>query len=338
MIDARLLLARALERGTLDGRLARAASSLWERLANPVRPLELPRARVIGVGGATLGGSYKTPVVAELARQLAAGSVAVVATGYRTNLRSARRVTPSDPASLVGDEAALLARALASHGVAVVVGPDRAEAVALAARLAPQVLVDGLLQSRPIRLDLSILVVDAAEPWGSDACPPSGDRRARRETLLSACDLVLCVQGPTRPSAELETGGVPVLRASSEISGALDPEGRHVPVRELASLSLGAVLAIARPTRLLRDLELLGVRPSPVRLAADHTRPAPSRRPARVDAWLTTAKCATKLGPKFEGSPLWTLCHRVQLPAAVLAVASGQKPVIESAPCSRSHS
>jgi tetraacyldisaccharide 4'-kinase len=305
-----------------------ALSLVWQRFADPVRPFELPPgARVIGVGGATLGGSGKTPVTLELARRLAPDGVAVVASNYRSRVGAARVVSASDPVELVGDEAALLARALAPIGVAVVVGRVRDEAALLAARHAPTVIVDALLQTRPRRLGCSILVVDGERPWGSGACPPAGDLRARREALLAAADVVLALR-PSGPAAALEPGW---LTATSEIIGATAPDGRAV---ELPGRTLGVVLAIARPERVLRSLAALGITPSAQRLFVDHARPVPARRRARVDAWLTTAKCATKLGAAFEGAPVWTLRHAIRLPNELIrAIAPGQRAVIESAPC-----
>jgi tetraacyldisaccharide 4'-kinase len=316
---------RALERGRPG---LRPLSLAWERLADPVRPLELPSgARVIGVGGATLGGSGKTPVVLELARRLAPDGVAVVASNYRARVGGVRVVSAHDPVELVGDEAALLARALAPLGVPVIAGRVRDEAVALAARHAPTLLVDALLQARPRRLHRSILVLDGERPWGSGACPPAGDLRARREALLAAADSVLVLSRSGTP-AELRPGW---LVARSEIAGATSPDGRAF---DPAAHRLGLVLAIAHPERVLRSLAELGIEPVAVRLFADHAWPQPARPPAPVDAWLTTAKCATKLGAAFEGAPVWTLRHAIRLPDALFtAIAPGQRAMIESAPC-----
>lgn len=310
--------ARALERGALRGPVAKRLSRLWERWSDPVRPLDWPDGvRVIGVGGATLGGAGKTPLVLELAARLGELTpVSVVASGYRASIRSARRVLAHDRAEQVGDEALLLARALQAP---VVVGPRRRQAVQLAASLAPLVIVDGLLQARPRRIDLSILVVDGQRPWGSAACPPAGDLRAPLPVLLAASDVVLVPE--------------------HELSGALTPGGGRVGLGELARLRLGVLLAIARPERVVAGLERAGIRPVEHRLFADHGWPRERRRAAAVDAWLTTAKCKTKLADRFEGAPIWVLEHRIRLPAGLVeAVASGRKPVVESAPCSRTES
>jgi tetraacyldisaccharide-1-P 4'-kinase len=66
-----------LERGSSSLPI-RALSRVWERFANVVRPLAIPPGvQVIGVGGATLGGSGKTPTVSPSAELAATRQVAV---------------------------------------------------------------------------------------------------------------------------------------------------------------------------------------------------------------------------------------------------------------------
>jgi tetraacyldisaccharide-1-P 4'-kinase len=208
-------------------------------------------------------------------------------------------VEPGANVADVGDEALMLARELSPVGVPVVVARSRAEAIARAAELAELVIVDGLLQTRPERLACSLLVLDADEPWGSRRCPPVGDLRARPSALLGACDRVIVFH--------------------SEITGARTTDGRFIPARELRGRRLGLALALGRPERVVRELARLGVAPVRFEHAADHGRLWATRRPsADVEAWLTTAKCATKLDEFRGGGPVWVLEQRVTLPAGVV--------------------
>lgn len=303
-------LGRALERGSLRGPTALALARVWQRFADPVRPVALPPgAHVIGVGGATLGGAGKSPVVLALARALAP-DVAVVASSYRARLSGARRVRADDSVERVGDEALWLARALGQ--VPVIVGKSRDQALALAARHARGVIVDGLLQARPQRLGCSLLVLDADAPWGARCCPPAGDLRASRQRCLAAADAVLTTGAVEAP--------IPVFRFLAPLSGVIDASGERRPIASLALLRLGLVLAIARPERVRAQLRALGITPAVVELHADHAR-LPDRR-APVDAWVTTAKCATKLGATRGGAPVWVLEQRVELPPEIVALAS----------------
>jgi tetraacyldisaccharide 4'-kinase len=297
---------RRLELGSASWS-ARALSRIWEQASRVERPLSIPfGVKVIGVGGATLGGSFKTPAVLALAREIASSrAVAVVASSYRAKPRVPRRVQIGDPIALVGDEAAHLARELAPLDVPVFVGPTRDSALALAAEHARIVIIDGLLQSRPERVALSLLVVDGASPWGSGRCPPAGDLRAPVSRLLRAADVAVVVgDGPDLP--------LPTWRATSELARVRTPDG-PVLLHDLREKRVGLALAIARPERVRRRLMALGVRPEAEVLLADHARFDLERlrrtfRERRLDAWVTTGKCATKLGPG-----VWVLEHHLHI-------------------------
>jgi len=317
--EVRRAIARELERG-VDRAPARWASRAWRALADPVRPARLPGSGfVIGVGGATLGGSGKTPVAAALALALSAHRrVAVAATAYRARASRELVVRVDDDPRAVGDEALALARSLVPHGITVVGGGDRSSVLALAASIAPLVIADGLLQARPHRLALSVLVLDGSAPWGSGACPPAGDLRADPAKLLDACDVILLGASSGRAPWQVRDDRR-VLVWHSALLGARTPSGKLVGVEALASLRLGVTLAIARPERVLRELAEHGIHPATVRLSADHAQPAANGSiPSGLDAWLTTDKCKTKLGNELSGAPVWVLERRVELPSALV--------------------
>lgn len=314
-----LAAARALEDGRVRFPFASSLSDAWAHHARVARPVRLPAdARVVGVGGATLGGSYKTPVVLGLARALGAlgERVAVAAHGYGARPGAPRLVGPDADVRDVGDDALLLARALSPREVPVVVGSARAEVLAFAAERASIVVADALLQTRPRRLACSVLVLDGAAPFGAGVCPPRGDSRASPDRLLEAADVVVTVRDAAAPLvATLELPErLATIAVTADVPAAVDAEGRRAALAALAPLSLGVVLCIARPGRVLRSLHARGIRPVECRLFPDHAVPierAPRgearRGRSRIDAWLTTPKCATKLGAFFEGAPVWSL-------------------------------
>jgi tetraacyldisaccharide 4'-kinase len=334
--NARAWVGHRLERGAWSGPLARSLANVYARCASPVRPLVLPpRTQVIGVGGATLGGAGKTPFVRELARQLAMRHhpVAVVATSYLARPAQAFQVAVSDSAQAVGDEALMLAQALRPYDVPVVVAPRRQAAVDRAARLAPCVIVDGLLQSTPDRLSLSLLILDGASPWGSGRCPPAGDLRASRQALLKAMDRVLLRRDPearppvlaTPPSSDpvltLDAPGFcPVLAWDCALAGFRTPSGSDADFSQLSGLRVGLLTTIARADRVALQLRSKGIVVAAHRRYGDHCTPRPRccKVSPGIDAWLTTEKCATKIGPSFEGAPVCPLRLRVQLPRLLL--------------------
>ncbi len=300
-------------------------SKVWARSAVVARRVCLPEdARVVGVGGATLGGSYKTPLVLAIARKLASRGdrVAVVAHGYAVRASSARRVEATDDVRRVGDDALCLARDLGPWRVDVFVGGNRSATIALAAKAAPLVLVDGLLQARPERLGLSILAMDAVAPWGAGNCPPAGDLRAEKDRLVRAADVIIAVSTQGMSGKPLTLPGAlrvpPVFPATTDLV-ARRRDRTLVSFSDLASRRVGLVVAVARPDRILCSLAAHGVRPIDVRLFPDHARPVGSRRRCgSVDVWLTTPKCATKIGATFEASEIILLDLDIHLPDAAI--------------------
>lgn len=319
----RLRVAQLLERGDLDlallGPIERlVGAAMARRLARPVRVP--PGLHVVTVGGATLGGSGKTPLAIACARALAEAHIPVALVGHAYGARPgyARVVRGEDPLDEVGDEAliahAALARAFdtpprARHPEAraasggspladVVVAPTRDGALALAAARGARVAVlDGPVQLTP-RADLALLAVDADAPWGDaraghGACPPAGDLRAPRAALTAACDRVVGVDDALS-------------------RGARAADGSLVSFAALARLRLGLFTALARPGRLVASLGRRGVAPTERIHVGDHARslradgslPTPRTRGhlnakrsasgARppLDAWLATEKCA----------------------------------------------
>jgi len=337
-------LATALEQGRFDGPLARALAAAWGRAAEGAvrRRLELPAgARVVVVGGATLGGSGKTPLAIACAAELAAAGarVAFVGHAYRARPRRARLVGDTraeasaegsdlgEALAAVGDEATLAARALAPAGVRVVVAPTRSEAVAFAARRADVLVVDGVVQTAPVRAALALLAVDAARPWGAGATPPCGDLRAPRRALSLACDAVVAV-GDDNDGAAVETSAgaawprwfARVESAGARVAGELHTWGA------LASVRLGLLALLARPDRIVRSLERRGVTLGAVVRGRDHgpagarflEQAARAEVSRRIDLWLVTPKCGLHVARACAesarlGAPVATIDHRLVL-------------------------
>jgi tetraacyldisaccharide 4'-kinase len=319
-----IAVARALERGDLRGPAARLLSSVWGLVASRgvARPVPLPAGvRVVAVGGATLGGSGKTPLAVacalELARQRGGEDVALVGHAYRADPRRPRVVSAyDDELREVGDEALLAARELAHARVPVVVAPRRADAVALAAKRARIVVLDGVAQTRPARASLALLAVDAAEPWGrAKAVPPAGDLRAPRAALLAACDRVVTVGSDEGADARVVSRGV-WLR------------GSLLPWEAIAGARLGLLCALARPDRIVRGLERRGIALQAIVRARDHGpfggcgcgRAIDAGAPdvKRVELWLASPKCALHVDlERFAPTPLATLDYSLLLSTPV---------------------
>ncbi len=298
-----LAIAEALESGTFRGPLARALGAAWDAAAGPcvTRRIELPRGlRAVTVGGATLGGSGKTPLAIACAAQLATegARVALIGHAYRARPARARVVRPGDPIDEVGDEALVAAAELGPRGVPVVIAPSRAAALELAARLADVVVLDGIAQIAPAPAALALLAVQADEPWGrSGAAPPAGDLRAPIRQLLAACDAIVPLGEGEGPRLEVPR---PVWPARVESRGAWVEGAELLTWNALRSWRVGLFCALARPDRLVRALARRGVTPGVVVRVRDHG-PLGSSAFARlvrardIDLWLATPKCALHL-------------------------------------------
>jgi len=321
-VAARAAIARRLESVQKPPLAARLVASVWSVAGarGVARPLELPTAaRVIGVGGATLGGACKTPFAIALAEALAKRGidVALVGHAYRAHPLRARVVDPNDRVVDVGDDALFAARRLAGSGIDVVVAPSRQAATSFAARRASFLVVDGLLQARPKRIARSILLLDGARSWHEGHCPPAGDYRAPLSALLCAADVAVVV-GDERQQNGADGSGL--ADAMFRLDRALGPHGKVVPLADLSGAAVGLLLAVARPQRVVDALARRGLHPVATLAFPDHHRPsrdeldrATARATHRIDAWLTTGKCATKLPHLLAGAPVLVLDHALRL-------------------------
>jgi len=271
-----LHLQRRLERGVPAGPWTRAAARVYASLVRVERPLRVT-VPALCVGGATLGGSGKTPLAIAAAKALAARGhrVALIGHAYRARPSRARFVEPGDPVAVVGDEALEAARELAGTPARVVVAPTRQLAVDLAQGAADVLVLDGPLQLAPRRARLSWLAVDELDPWGSGACPPAGDLRAPKASLLAATNAVVPVRGRSRGAWDGET---------------------LLGWEALRGLRIGLVTSVARPHRVVALLRRNGVEPARVVVGPDHG-PLPRFGADRdIDLWLTTGKDWSLLG------------------------------------------
>jgi len=324
MLAARV--ARSLEEGR-GGLVSSALANVWGTIASRslVKSLAFRGDRcVIAVGGATLGGSGKTPLAIACARELSAQGVRVALVGhaYRAHPLRARLVRAGDDVEVVGDEALLAARALAPFRVPVFVAPNRQAALDLALAHADVAILDGIAQLEPLRANLALLAVDSDRPWGAGACPPRGDLRAPVVELTALSDMIVRV-------GKTENAGARVIGEGAWLGA------RKLSWDEVRSHRVGLWTSIARPERVLADVVDAGVTPAFVVTHADHgevgDRPraaiARAARDRGVNLWVCTPKCAVSASRNrtlsLAGVPFATLEHEVELDAALKAVLAG---------------
>jgi tetraacyldisaccharide 4'-kinase len=195
---------------------------------------------VICVGNLTLGGAGKTPVTAAVrayfhARRLRAASLS---RGYRGRLAGAHRVDPSvHNAADVGDEPLMLA----ASGEAWISKDRPLGAARMKADGVQVVVMDDGHQNPSLRKSLSLVVIDAANPFGNGHIFPKGPLRERVADGLLRADAAILMGDGALPDALRDFRGV-ILRAGLAPLIALAP-GRYI-----------AFAGIGRPERFFDSL------------------------------------------------------------------------------------
>jgi tetraacyldisaccharide 4'-kinase len=208
--------------------------------------------RVISVGNITLGGTGKTPAVIEIAGLLRdrGKHPVVVSRGYgRVNESQISVVSDGEQAdcdtAVNGDEPVLIASRL--PGVPVVVGSDRYRASLLALerfRVDVIILDDGFQHLR-LRRDMDIVLIDAADPFGTGKLFPAGILREPLTALKRAHAVVI-----TRVEAVRDISGL--MNQLSKITRAKIYSSSHVP-KELVNVMTGET----RPLSSLKGLHVV---------------------------------------------------------------------------------
>jgi tetraacyldisaccharide 4'-kinase len=283
---------------------ARARRRWYSRRSYARRRLARP---VVSVGNLSVGGTGKTPTVAQLARQLVAWGErpAILSRGYG-------RIRPRDGVVIVrepdrivgtldesGDEPMMLACDL--DGVAVLVTPDRYQAGCLAERAFDCTvhLLDDGFQHLTLARDIDLLIVTGSDL--SDRTFPSGRLREPLDAIAAADAVLVNDCEPARVAAH----GAPRIYRLAQAVG----EAWLLETRENAGAAeqrrIAVVSGIARPARVSESARAAGWMVAETYTFPDHhpysradvdlmvTR----ARAAGAEAILTTAKDAVRLAP-----------------------------------------
>lgn len=258
--------------------------------------------QVVAIGNITVGGTGKTPVVELLARSLRdrGRCVAILSRGYKSHRlespqkwvdAAGRPLEEEDMPKIVstgeallldskyaGDEPFMLARNL--PGVSVIVDKDRVKGgrFAVGQLGADTLLLDDGMQYLKLAHALDIVLVDAREPFGTEALLPRGTlreppRNLRRASyiLITKCDgrdnetLISRLRRYNRTAEIIECTHGPI-HLQDLFTGEIQPLGF------LREKWVAAVSGIAVPENFERLLEKLGARVEIRRRFPDHHR------------------------------------------------------------------
>ncbi len=179
----------------MSARQQRRKMAHARRLATPV----------VSIGGISMGGAGKTPMVDHLAERLSEAGYhpAILTRGYRRrSIETSILVEAGEPApvSFTGDEAQIFVQSGYAHAG---IGADRfVTGRLLEERYRPDIfLLDDGFQHTRLRRDLDLVVIDALNPFGGGAVFPLGNLREPLSALSRAGAFVIMRAAPEREYA-----------------------------------------------------------------------------------------------------------------------------------------
>lgn len=196
---------------------------------------------VVCIGNLTLGGAGKTPVTAAVRHYYSTKGLraASLSRGYRGNIEGVHQVDPDKDTFVgTGDEPLMLA----AKGEAWISKDRVAGAKAMKADGVQVVVMDDGHQNPSLKKSLSIVVIDASNPFGNGHIFPKGPLRERVQDGLARADAVVLMGDGDSPADLTNFKGV-VLRAHLAPLAPLTP-GRYV-----------AFAGIGRPERFFDSLQ-----------------------------------------------------------------------------------
>jgi 3-deoxy-D-manno-octulosonic-acid transferase len=246
----------------------------WAAVSESEQRRKIAHARrlatpVVSVGGISMGGAGKTPMVDHLAERLreAGHHPAILTRGYRRrSIETSILVEAGElaPVSFTGDEAQIFVQSGYAHSG---IGADRfATGRLLEERYRPDIfLLDDGFQHTRLRRDLDLVVIDALNPFGGGAVFPLGNLREPLSALSRAGAFVIMRAAPEREYAgivhQLRTlnPGAPIFRARLEHRYWVDYR-THQTNRSLAG-PVAAFCGLGNPASFWATLRSLGLQP-----------------------------------------------------------------------------
>ncbi|ATX81911.1 lipid-A-disaccharide kinase [Mariprofundus ferrinatatus] len=286
-----------------------------------------PPIPMISVGNITVGGSGKTPFVIWLAAELKkqGRNPVLLSRGDGANNQEPHLVTEYSRAREVGDEAVLLNRL---SGCPVIAGRDRVAGARLAADHGDIVILDDGFQYRQLDRICDIVLVPK-EGVGSGCLLPAGPLREPLSALARADLVVRSGSGDFTPLS-----GQREWSWSAKPALVRDWMRQDIVLLE-ATKPVHLVTGIARPGRVLHDLQGLGFEVAEFSRFADHHEYSVQDVALLLQTHksvVTTAKDAVKLLPLWPPeSPLWVLEQQAVaedgLIEAITAAIRGETPL-----------
>jgi tetraacyldisaccharide 4'-kinase len=192
-------------------------------------------ARVISVGGITVGGAGKTSLAGYVAQNLLSrGKDAVIAArGYKRPESGPVILTSESYSSweACGDEPVALLRSV--PGLTVYVDSDKTTAAKKASQEGREIIIiDDGFQHRKLRRDVNIVCLDGNNPFGNGFLLPSGRLREPIKSLRRA-DIIVVIDGPSEiPGITANVPqSIPVFRGRKVVSSVVSLQGDEISLK-----------------------------------------------------------------------------------------------------------
>ena len=220
------------------------------------------RVPVIVIGGISVGGAGKTPLVIALARHYREAGMrpGIVCRGYGGSSRTwPMAVDHATNADLVGDEAQLM---FELSGVPVVAGPDRVrDGLMLIDKFGCNLVIsDDGFQHYRLERDADVVVIDGEAGLGNGWCLPAGPLREPPSALARADVVVINSLGPATTMPELEGHRPRPFSISVELGVPYNLySGDKRTLEEFSGRPAYAVAGLGNPARFFAQLEGAGI-------------------------------------------------------------------------------
>jgi tetraacyldisaccharide 4'-kinase len=292
------------------------------------------RTPVISVGNLTVGGTGKTPMVIWLAEHfLAAGKrVAILSRGYKGSGESS-------------DEIALMKYRL-NDRVLFGVGANRfAQGRLLEQQGVDVFLLDDGYQHLQLARDVNLLLLDAAQPLGSEMLLPAGRLREPVSAMSRATLLVFTRTETTAGAAAAisKLQGYPVFSAATRLLGfrRFGGGGQVLAPAEIGSGPFLAFCGIGNPRAFFLDLQNWQIPVAGTKAFPDHHRYSGgelqslvrSAQAAGARALITTEKDAQNLGEaQFGETPVFVAVIELEISPEASFWEAVQAQIVAKAP------
>ena len=255
------------------------AASTWSQRRSTARARHLDTP-VVSVGGISMGGAGKTPMVDYLAERMRQRGhrPAILTRGYlRRSIEPSILIEAGEdvPASVTGDEAQIFVHSGHAHAG---IGADRwSTGRLLEEKYHPDLFIlDDGFQHRRLARDLDIVLIDALNPFAGGAVFPLGRLREPLRALARADAFVLMRAAPEREYRGIRNRLLALNPKAPIFRGRIEPrywvhtrtgQPAHPPEAPTA-----AFCGLANPASFWRTLRTLGIAPAITWTFDDHHR------------------------------------------------------------------